>query len=154
MATVDLAAKTTPRTAELAPAATGGGASVRHPHAWQLASTQQKLLPAWKDGTPVPLLALAGEADRSEPVEYCSRFAALYGGDKTFIPLGTGSGLSQDYGHLDMMSGQTAGKEVWPQISDWLKATHYRSLNQKPESPHTSDGRCRGECPASNAVRT
>ena len=91
--------------------------------AWQLASTQQKLLPAWKDGTPVPLLALAGEADRSEPVEYCSRFAALYGGDKTFIPLGTGSGLSQDYGHLDMMSGQTAGKEVWPKISDWLNAT-------------------------------
>lgn len=88
---------------------------------WQLKSTRQKLLPAWKAGSPVPLLAIAAAADKSDPAKACLRFAGLYGGErKEQILLGRKDGFSRDYGHVDMVVSKEAAAEVWPRISLWL----------------------------------
>lgn len=88
---------------------------------WQLKSTRQKLLPAWKAGSPVPLLAIAAAADKSDPAKACLRFASLYGGErKEQILLGRKDGFSRDYGHVDMVVSKEAAAEVWPRISLWL----------------------------------
>lgn len=91
---------------------------------WQLKSTQQKLLPAWKSGTGIPLLAIAAAADTSDPAKACLKFAALYGGErKEQILAGVKEGFSRDYGHVDMVVSKDAAAEIWPRISDWLSRT-------------------------------
>jgi hypothetical protein len=45
--------------------------------------------------------------------------------------LGTESGLSTEYGHIDLVVGVTARIEVYPQIHLWLKAL---------DRPPTRDG--------------
>ncbi|MCA6062351.1 alpha/beta hydrolase [Thalassolituus marinus] len=87
---------------------------------WQLPAQRKKLLPLWKQGTQVPLLALAAAADSSDPARYCTRFADMYGGEKTVETLGVQSGLSKDYGHVDMIVSPEAAREVWPRITSWL----------------------------------
>ena len=88
---------------------------------WQLKSTQQKLLPAWKSASAIPLLAIAAAADESDPAKACLKFAALYGGEqKEQILAGKKDGFSRDYGHVDLVVSKDAATEIWPRISDWL----------------------------------
>ena len=88
---------------------------------WQLKSTRQRLLPAWKQPHALPLLAVIAAADESDPARACRRFADYYGGtDKEQILLGKVAGFSRDYGHVDMVVSKDAAQEVWPRISDWL----------------------------------
>lgn len=88
---------------------------------WQIRSEKLKLLPAWKQGTGLPLLALAAAADKSDPAKACLRFASLYGGvQKDSVLLGKSEGFSRDYGHVDMVVSKEAATEVWPRISGWL----------------------------------
>ena len=98
---------------------------------WQLMSTRQKLLPAWKKAT-LPLLSVAASADTSDPAKYCRRFFDMYGAesvsdsvangvDKEYILLGKDQGFDKDYGHVDMVVSKEAVIEVWPKISRWLK---------------------------------
>lgn len=74
----------------------------------------------------VPILCLAGKADNMcEPA--CVRYAYEHVGstDKTYRELALVNGFTADYGHLDLILGKKARKEVFPYIRDWL-STHDR----------------------------
>ncbi len=88
---------------------------------WQIRSEKLRLLPAWKQGADLPLLAVAAAADKSDPAKACLRFASLYGGaQKDNLLLGKAEGFSRDYGHVDMVVSKEAATEVWPRIQRWL----------------------------------
>lgn len=98
---------------------------------WQLKSTKQKLLPAWKNAS-LPMLSIAAHADTSDPAKYCKRFFDMYGADATsgaetkttdkeYMLLGKAQGFNKDYGHVDMVVSKEAADDVWPKISGWLK---------------------------------
>lgn len=87
---------------------------------WAFTSTRQRLLPAWEQGTAIPLLAIAAAADNVDSASACKKFAEMYGGTKDIWLLGKEQGFSRDYGHVDMVVSKDAAKEVWPKISQWL----------------------------------
>lgn len=88
---------------------------------WHFKEPKQKLLPIWKSFNPLPILAVVGAADKSNPARHCLKFAKLYGGPhKTTLLLGKKAGFSRDYGHVDMLVSKEAAQEVWPRISAWL----------------------------------
>lgn len=88
---------------------------------WQLKSQKKKLLPEWKKGSDIPMLAMIAAADKSEPLRACKKFAALYGGaNKEQIVLGKADGFKRNYGHVNMIISKDAAEEVWPRIADWL----------------------------------
>jgi fermentation-respiration switch protein FrsA (DUF1100 family) len=69
----------------------------------------------------VPMLAMAGKNDQSDPVEYCERFYDLCGSNnKVFKLLSKDEGFSRDFGHVDMIVSKAAAKEVWPELLNWL----------------------------------
>lgn len=89
---------------------------------WQLKSKALKLLPAWrKASSGIPLLAVAGSIDKTDPAKACIKFAKLYGGSKDILKLGKAEGFERDYGHVDMVVSKSAAKEVWPKVSQWLR---------------------------------
>jgi poly(3-hydroxyalkanoate) synthetase len=72
--------------------------------------------------TKVPMLFVAGKDDR---IALASGVKAAYdvaGGEKKFILLGEENGALHDYGHVDMLVGERAPQELWPQVDDWLEA--------------------------------
>ncbi len=71
----------------------------------------------------VPMLFLAGRADRIAPADSVwSYYDAVGSDDKRFVVLSETNGFSGDYGHLDPGVGDRAQHEVYPLISDWLEA--------------------------------
>lgn len=87
---------------------------------WQLKSKALKLLPAWRKANDLPLLAVAGSIDKSDPAKACLKFAKLYAGSTDYLKLGKAEGFTRDYGHVDMVVSKAAAKEVWPKVSQWL----------------------------------
>lgn len=87
---------------------------------WQFFEKGLKLLPLWKQASGLPLLAVAGRIDKSDPAQACIKFANKYGGDKDILLLGKAEGFERDYGHVDMVVSKSAAKEVWPKVSQWL----------------------------------
>ncbi|MFK7927000.1 MAG: alpha/beta hydrolase [Myxococcota bacterium] len=74
------------------------------------------------DSTPLPsppLLILGSPSDRIasdlDVAQACQVFA-----DCTYVELGTNSGFSHDYGHIDPIFGRTAEEEITPMIVDFL----------------------------------
>lgn len=87
---------------------------------WRLKSNKTLLKNKWK-GLNLPVLAMVGKNDKSDPAKYCKRFFDLCGSDKKeFKLLSTENGFSKDYGHVDMVVSKDAASEVWPEIHDWL----------------------------------
>jgi pimeloyl-ACP methyl ester carboxylesterase len=78
----------------------------------------------WWDGltqVPIPVMAIAGQADRDDPVWACRKLFDQFGAaGRQFIALGRNEGFSQDYGHLDMLVSKPAAVEVWPIARAWL----------------------------------
>lgn len=70
-----------------------------------------------------PLLVIAGRADRIAPAD---RVRPLYeqagSTQKAYFLAGKVNGLDHDYGHLDLVIGDSASDEIYPRIIDWLKA--------------------------------
>lgn len=92
---------------------------------WRLRKDKTPLLKKWKEQH-VPLLAMVGSADKSDPAKYCKRFFDIYGADtpftpKDFILLCKKEGFQKNYGHVDAVVSKEAAEEVWPKISEWLK---------------------------------
>lgn len=87
---------------------------------WKLASQELPLMPAWNVVNSIPLLAIAGADDKSDPAKACLKFANSYGGSKECLLLGTQQGYSRNFGHVDMVVSKAAAKEVWPKIGEWL----------------------------------
>lgn len=71
----------------------------------------------------VPLLIIAGGQDRMAP-----KTDMLYvrdhvsSTDVTYVELSKDAGYRVDYGHLDLTLGVQVREEVYPQISEWLRA--------------------------------
>lgn len=69
----------------------------------------------------VPLLVIAAAADRWAPPPSCRALIdSVASADRTWLLLGTGTGFSHDFGHVDMLVGRTARAEVWPLIRQWI----------------------------------
>jgi pimeloyl-ACP methyl ester carboxylesterase len=87
---------------------------------WRLKKNKTPLLAKWQ-GLDIPVLAMVGKNDQSDPAEYCKRFYELCGStDKEFKLLAKEQGFSRDFGHVDMVVSKDAEKEVWPELSNWL----------------------------------
>lgn len=87
---------------------------------WRLKQNKTPLLAKWQ-GLDVPVLAMVGKNDQSDPAKYCQRFYDLCGSEnKEFKLLAKEQGFSRDFGHVDMVVSKAAAEEVWPQLSNWL----------------------------------
>jgi pimeloyl-ACP methyl ester carboxylesterase len=74
----------------------------------------------------IPLLLSCGKADNLAPPESVRYVYETVGSeDKTFMMFGTANGHREDYGHNDLILGKYAYKEVYPDITKWLKAHSY-----------------------------
>lgn len=73
----------------------------------------------WLTPAPVPVLVLAGSVDRVAPPANVAAACDVLPDCEVRI-LGTVSGLSTEYGHIDPVVGTTARIEVYPQIHRWL----------------------------------
>lgn len=71
----------------------------------------------------VPVLLLSGTADRIVPpanVQFV--MGRLGSADKTHRVFGRLSGDAHDWGHVDLVAGELADAEVFPEIAAWLEA--------------------------------
>ncbi|MFT5433448.1 MAG: pimeloyl-ACP methyl ester carboxylesterase [Myxococcota bacterium] len=69
----------------------------------------------------VPALLIAGAVDILTPpreIEYVHD--EIRSTDKTLMTFGRANGCKYDYGHIDLILGKTAPKEVWPHILTFL----------------------------------
>lgn len=87
----------------------------------------------------VPALLVSGTADRLVPspnVQFVmERLGSL---DKTHRLFGRSQGDAHDWGHVDLIAGKLAAKEVWPEIGAWLLA---HDPEARPEHrPETTAG--------------
>ena len=88
---------------------------------WKATGLKQDLFVGWR-GANVPLLGISASADTRDPDKHCQKFYQLYGGPKQLLTLGRKQGLSKDYGHVDMIVSEQAEEEVWPILTQWLRA--------------------------------
>jgi pimeloyl-ACP methyl ester carboxylesterase len=87
---------------------------------WRFNQNKVSLLTKWQE-MDVPMLAMVGKNDQSDPSEYCERFYDLCGSNnKVFKLLSKDEGFSRDFGHVDMIVSKAAAKEVWPELLSWL----------------------------------
>jgi hypothetical protein len=71
----------------------------------------------------LPLLVTVAAHDLQRPAEAVkAAFDAFGSADKTFIRFGVAEGFSFDFGHDDLLAGLASPTEVYPKISEWLKA--------------------------------
>jgi pimeloyl-ACP methyl ester carboxylesterase len=70
-----------------------------------------------------PILLAAGEKDRQFPPSSIMRTLALLRGSQHAAAFfGRSHGQAEDYGHLDLLVGLRAEREVYPHFLSWLKA--------------------------------
>jgi pimeloyl-ACP methyl ester carboxylesterase len=87
---------------------------------WSLNQNKTPLLAKWQE-IDIPMLAMVGKNDQSDPAEYCEHFYDLCGSNnKVFKLLAKDEGFSRDFGHVDMVVSKAAAKEVWPKLLSWL----------------------------------
>jgi len=63
----------------------------------------------------LPVFAVAGENDRSDPPKYCQRLAESFGGQSVFIKL-------KKYTHANLVLGKDLDTDLWPRVIDWIKS--------------------------------
>jgi polyhydroxyalkanoate synthase len=74
-------------------------------------------------GITVPVLAIAGRADRVAPPDRVQGYYEAVGSEhKRFVVAGLENGFAADYGHLDLPIGDNAPKEIYPLIEGWLRS--------------------------------
>ncbi|MCY1405940.1 Serine aminopeptidase, S33 [compost metagenome] len=70
----------------------------------------------------IPVLALAGAADRSAPPAACRQLLERFGSPlREYLCLGRAEGFAEDYGRAAMLLGGNAHNEVWPLLEYWLR---------------------------------
>ena len=84
-----------------------------------------------------PLLFIAGSRDHLAPLPVVrGAFELAQSSDKTLKIFGRAHGDTQEYGHGDLIFGESAPREVFPFIAGWL-ASHATPLNaDRLGSPH------------------
>jgi len=87
---------------------------------WRLKSNKTPLKNKWQ-GLNIPVLAMVGKDDQSDPAKYCKTFFDWCGSEqKEFKLLAAEEGYSRNYGHVDMIVSKEAAEEVWPSIAEWF----------------------------------
>jgi len=72
-------------------------------------------------GLHVPLLVIAGRADRIAPPDRVRPWVEVAGSaEKRFVVAGKVNGFHHDYGHLDLPVGDDARDEIYPLITGWF----------------------------------
>lgn len=70
-----------------------------------------------------PFLVAAGSVDGLTPsLDIHFAFKQLGSKDKKYVVFGRESGCRTEYGHIDLVLGKNAPREVYPVIADWLRA--------------------------------
>ena len=70
----------------------------------------------------VPVLALAGTDDRTDPAGACRQLLECFGSaQREFVRCGRADGFAEDYGHVELLQGKNAQREVWPLLESWLR---------------------------------
>jgi pimeloyl-ACP methyl ester carboxylesterase len=70
----------------------------------------------------VPTLVIAGAGDQLTPVaDLRSVYDYIGSSDKRLLICGRDQGFSHDYGHIDLVLGIDARREVYPHIADWIE---------------------------------
>jgi len=70
----------------------------------------------------MPVLMMAGSVDTFTPLaDIRLAFRRLPSTKKTLMVFGKSRGHQNDYGHIDLVLGKNAPKEVYPHILSWLK---------------------------------
>ncbi len=70
----------------------------------------------------VPVLAVAGAGDRTDPAGACRELLECFAAaPRAYLCLGRAQGFAEDYGHAGMLAGRHAPREVWPLIEHWLQ---------------------------------
>lgn len=73
-------------------------------------------------GIEVPVLVIAGAADRlAPPAAVAAAAAQLRGAAVRYHAMGLAQGLSAEYGHVDLLLGRRAPEEIYPRILDFLQ---------------------------------
>lgn len=69
----------------------------------------------------VPLRVIAGRADRIAPPDRVQPYYTQAGSvEKDYILAARVNGFAHDYGHLDLVAGDAAAAEIYPQIIGWF----------------------------------
>ncbi len=90
-------------------------------------------------GITVPVLAIAGRADRVAPPDRVYGYYEAVGSEhKRFVVAGRENGFAADYGHLDLPIGDHAPAEIYPLIEGWLREhqPERAAATATPPSPH------------------
>ncbi|CAD5377537.1 Esterase/lipase/thioesterase family protein [Pseudomonas sp. OF001] len=84
----------------------------------------------------VPVLALAGAGDHTDPAQACRQLLECFGSSRrAYLRLGRAEGFAEDYGHAGLLAGRHAAREIWPLLEHWLR---HRQLPQTMgEESHT-----------------
>jgi len=70
-----------------------------------------------------PVLFVAGSVDHiAPPWTVRAAYDRVGSADKSWVTMGRGWGQREDYGHGDLLLGDWAFEEVFPQVKDWLVA--------------------------------
>jgi pimeloyl-ACP methyl ester carboxylesterase len=70
-----------------------------------------------------PLYVIAGAADQlTPPRDMAAAYQAVGSQDKQYDVFGRSTGCLHDYGHVDLVLGKYAHREIFPRILDWLNA--------------------------------
>jgi hypothetical protein len=68
-----------------------------------------------------PLLVIAGSIDELTPADDLKFvFDRVSSQDKEFVVVGKESGASEEYGHVDLILGNEAPRDVYPIIQGWI----------------------------------
>ncbi len=76
----------------------------------------------WVTPSRVPMLVLAGSQDFVAPPRDVGHACEVLR-RCTFRELGTATGYALDYGHIDIVVGESAAREVFPQVSAFLDSS-------------------------------
>ena len=74
------------------------------------------------DRITAPVLVIAGAGDVLTPVsDVGAVHEAISSKEKKLLVCGKAQGFSLDYGHIDLVLGTRARREIYPHISDWIE---------------------------------
>jgi pimeloyl-ACP methyl ester carboxylesterase len=76
-------------------------------------------------GISLPILVVAGNKDLlAPPPAVKDAYDAIGSAEKQLTIVSRGNGFASNYGHLDLMLGDSAVKDVYPLVVRWLDARH------------------------------
>jgi len=87
-----------------------------------------------------PMLFIAGNKDLvAPPSSVKDAFELVSSKDKKFVMASRGQSMEANYGHLDLVLGKSAPREIYPLVRDWLDAhTETEAVDSEPAADSAS----------------